>query len=117
MGDALAGRVIVVTGSSRGIGAEVAVKAASEGATVAVHFHTGGDAALHTLARVRDAGGDGATFEADLEDGDQAEGLVRAAHRPLRAGRRAGQQRRPDAGRRRSSSSSPTSGTRSSPPT
>ena len=79
MGDGLAGRVVVVTGSSRGIGAEVAVKAASEGATVAVHFHTGAEAAERTLARVREAGGDGATFEADLEDGDQAEGLVRAA--------------------------------------
>jgi 3-oxoacyl-[acyl-carrier protein] reductase len=79
MGDALAGRVVVVTGSSRGIGAEVAVKAASEGATVAVHFHTGAEAAERTLARVREAGGDGATFEADLEDGDQADGLVRAA--------------------------------------
>ena len=79
MGDALAGRVVLVTGSSRGIGAEVAVKAGSEGATVAIHFHTGGDAALHTLARVRHAGGDGATFQADLADGAQAEGLVRAA--------------------------------------
>jgi 3-oxoacyl-[acyl-carrier protein] reductase len=79
MGDALAGRVVVVTGSSRGIGAEVAVKAASEGATVAVHFHTGAEAAERTLARVREAGGDGAAFEADLEDGDQADGLVRAA--------------------------------------
>ena len=29
----------LVTGSSRGIGAEVAVKAAAEGATVAVHYH------------------------------------------------------------------------------
>jgi 3-oxoacyl-[acyl-carrier protein] reductase len=79
MADALEGRVVVVTGSSRGIGAEVAVKAASEGATVAVHFHTGAEAAERTLARVREAGGDGATFEADLEDGDEAEGLVRAA--------------------------------------
>jgi NAD(P)-dependent dehydrogenase (short-subunit alcohol dehydrogenase family) len=79
MADALEGRVVVVTGSSRGIGAEVAVKAASEGATVAVHFHTGAEAAERTLARVREAGGDGATFEADLEEGDQAEGLVRAA--------------------------------------
>jgi 3-oxoacyl-[acyl-carrier protein] reductase len=78
MGDALAGRVVLVTGSSRGIGAEVAAKAAAEGATVAVHFLTGGDAAAKTLARVRDAGGDGATFEADLADGNQAEGLVKA---------------------------------------
>ena len=45
MAGALAGRVVLVTGSSRGIGAEVAVKAAAEGATVAVHYHRGADAA------------------------------------------------------------------------
>ena len=37
MAGALADRVVLVTGSSRGIGAEVAVKAAAEGARVAVH--------------------------------------------------------------------------------
>jgi 3-oxoacyl-[acyl-carrier protein] reductase len=77
MGDALAGRVVLVTGSSRGIGAEAAVKAVAEGATVAVHYRAGADAAARTLDRVRDAGGDGETFEADLADGDEAEGLVR----------------------------------------
>ena len=45
MAGALAGRVVLVTGSSRGIGAEVAVKAAAEGATVAVHYHRGADGA------------------------------------------------------------------------
>ncbi|MDQ2965972.1 MAG: 3-oxoacyl-ACP reductase FabG [Chloroflexota bacterium] len=71
-------RVVLVTGSSRGIGAEVAVKAASEGAVVAVHYHGSAAAAEQTLARVRSAGGDGATFAADIADGDQAEGLVAA---------------------------------------
>jgi len=37
MGDTLAGRVVLVTGSSRGIGAEIVAKAAAEGALVAVH--------------------------------------------------------------------------------
>ncbi|HKF86131.1 MAG TPA: SDR family NAD(P)-dependent oxidoreductase, partial [Candidatus Limnocylindrales bacterium] len=76
MGDGLAGRVVLVTGSSRGIGAEVAVKAAADGATVAVHYRAGSDAATRTLARVRDAGGDGETFQADLTEGDEAEALV-----------------------------------------
>ena len=76
MADALAGRVVLVTGSSRGIGAEVAVKAAAEGATVAVHYLRAADAAIQTLARVRDAGGDGETFSANLIDGRQAERLV-----------------------------------------
>ncbi len=76
MADALAGRVVLVTGSSRGIGAEVAVKAAAQGATVAVHYLRSADAAIQTLARVRMAGGDGGSFSADLADGSQAEQLV-----------------------------------------
>jgi len=78
----LADRVVLVTGSSRGIGAEVAVKAAAAGATVAVHYRTGRDAAEATLARIRDAGADGAAFDADLSDGRQAERVVeRVIHR------------------------------------
>lgn len=78
MGEALAGRVILVTGSSRGIGAEVAVKAAAEGATVAVHYLSSPDAAQGTLERVREHRTDGAAFAADIADGDQAEALVGA---------------------------------------
>lgn len=78
MGDRLTGRVILVTGSSRGIGAEVAAKAAAEGATVAIHYRGSADGAEQTLARVRSAGADGATFAADIADGPQAEALVAA---------------------------------------
>ena len=73
---ALQDRVVLVTGSSRGIGAEVAVKAAAEGARVAVHFHRSRDGAEQTLQRAREAGGDTEAFQADLSDGAQAEGLV-----------------------------------------
>jgi len=76
MGSALAGRVVLVTGSSRGIGAEVAVRAAAEGATVAVHYHRSADGARETLARIRAAGGDGEAFRADIADGAAAEALV-----------------------------------------
>jgi 3-oxoacyl-[acyl-carrier protein] reductase len=72
----LADRVVLVTGSSRGIGAEVAVKAAAEGAIVAVHYRDSRDGAERTLARVREAGADGDCFGADLGDGAQAERLV-----------------------------------------
>lgn len=78
MTGALAGRVILVTGSSRGIGAEIAVKAAAEGATVAVHYHRGADAAAATLERVRAQGGDGASFAADIAVGSETEALVEA---------------------------------------
>jgi 3-oxoacyl-[acyl-carrier protein] reductase len=72
----LADRVILVTGSSRGIGAEVAVKAGAEGAVVAVHYVQSREGADRTLARVREAGGSGDCFAADLADGAQAERLV-----------------------------------------
>ncbi len=76
MSGTLADRVVLVTGSSRGIGAEVAVKAAAEGAVVAVHYGQSREAAERTLARVREAGGDGDCFGADVGDGPQAERLI-----------------------------------------
>jgi 3-oxoacyl-[acyl-carrier protein] reductase len=76
MGDALAGQVVLVTGSSRGIGAEVAAKAAAEGARVAIHYHHAADGAGRTLDRVRAAGGTGECFAADVADARQAEALV-----------------------------------------
>ncbi|HSL33392.1 MAG TPA: 3-oxoacyl-ACP reductase FabG [Candidatus Limnocylindrales bacterium] len=76
MVNALAGRVVLVTGASRGIGAEVAVKAAAEGAAVAVHYHRGADGAAGTAGRVRALGGEAEVFGADLRDGAEAEGLV-----------------------------------------
>lgn len=76
MGEALAGRVVLVTGSGRGIGAEVAVKAAGEGALVAVHYHHSADGAQQTLERARSLGAQAESFDADLGDGRQAAELV-----------------------------------------
>jgi 3-oxoacyl-[acyl-carrier protein] reductase len=76
MAGALAGRVVLITGSSRGIGAEVAVKAAAEGALIAVHYNRSADAARETLDRVRALGVEAEAFAADIGDGGQAEGLV-----------------------------------------
>ena len=76
MGDRLADRVVLVTGSSRGIGAEVAVKAASEGARVAIHYHSSREGAQRTAERARAAGAEVECFDADIGDGAQAEGLV-----------------------------------------
>jgi 3-oxoacyl-[acyl-carrier protein] reductase len=76
MGTSLADRVVLVTGSSRGIGAEVALKAAAEGASVAVHHRRSAEAAAGVVARARDFGVQSQAFAADLGDGRQAEALV-----------------------------------------
>ncbi len=76
MGPLLADRVVLVTGSSRGIGAEIAVKAAADGAQVAVHYHQAVAAATAVVERIRAAGGTAHAFGADLADGGQAAGLV-----------------------------------------
>jgi 3-oxoacyl-[acyl-carrier protein] reductase len=79
MADVLRDRVILVTGSSRGIGAAVARRAASEGARVAVHYRTGASQADDVVADAVAAGApDARVFAADLADGDAAEALVRA---------------------------------------
>jgi 3-oxoacyl-[acyl-carrier protein] reductase len=76
MSGSLDGRVVLVTGSSRGIGAEIAAKAAAEGAQVAVHYHRSADGGQRTVERARAAGAEAEAFAADLRDGRQASGLV-----------------------------------------
>ena len=76
MSGVLTDRVVLVTGSSRGIGAEVAIKAASEGAIVAVDYRHSRDGADRTLARIQEAGSTGEAFSADVANGAQAERLV-----------------------------------------
>ena len=77
MADALRDRVILITGSSRGIGAAVARHAAAEGARIAVHYRTGATQADHVVATALEAGAPEARrFAADLRDGAAAEGLI-----------------------------------------
>jgi 3-oxoacyl-[acyl-carrier protein] reductase len=76
MGDALADRVVLVTGSSRGIGAEVAARAAAEGAHIAVHYQRSADAAEATVARIRGLGVEAEAFAADVANGAEVEALV-----------------------------------------
>jgi 3-oxoacyl-[acyl-carrier protein] reductase len=76
MGNALIDRVVLVTGSSRGIGAEVAVKAAAEGARIAVHYLGSVDGAERTLERARKVGAEAESFVADIGNGREAEALV-----------------------------------------
>jgi citronellol/citronellal dehydrogenase len=87
----LDGRVALVTGASRGIGAAVAVRLAEGGAAVAVTARTldeVGGAPLPgslraTLARIEAAGGTGVAVAADLSDPDARAGIVPAVEAAL----------------------------------
>ena len=66
--DRLAGKVALVTGGSRGIGAGIACRLAAEGADVGFSYHTGKDEAQQVAAQVRGLGRRAFTVEADLAE-------------------------------------------------
>ncbi|HEY6757860.1 MAG TPA: 3-oxoacyl-ACP reductase FabG [Baekduia sp.] len=73
---ALTGRLVLVTGASRGIGAAIALHAARAGGDVAIAFHEQAAGAEAVAEQVRALGRRAATFAADLSDGGQARAMV-----------------------------------------
>ncbi len=71
----LAGKVVLVTGASRGIGRETAVRLAQAGARVGVNYHRSKDDAL---AVVREIGKDALAIQADVADAAQTESMIDA---------------------------------------
>jgi 3-oxoacyl-[acyl-carrier protein] reductase len=69
----LEGRVALVTGGSRGIGAAIARRLAQDGASVAISYHSAEDKAEQV---VRELPGPGRAFRADQADMGAAAGLV-----------------------------------------
>jgi 3-oxoacyl-[acyl-carrier protein] reductase len=74
----LGGKVALVTGGSRGIGAEVVRRLAVEGADVGFTFHTGKDEAGQVAAQVRDLGRRVLSVRADLAELDAAAAVMDA---------------------------------------
>lgn len=72
----LAGKRALVTGSSRGIGADTAKYLAEAGARVAINYRNKEARALKLVAQIEDAGGSAIAIGADLTDPSSVTALV-----------------------------------------
>jgi len=73
------GRTVLVTGAGTGFGAEIAVRAAQEGAQVVVHYNRSREGAEQTLKRIEQAGSQGVLVQADITSWDAIRALADAA--------------------------------------
>ena len=71
----LEGQIAIVTGASSGIGAGVAKALAKEGAAVVVNYSSSEDKARDVLKEIKDEGGEGFIYQADVSSEDQVIGM------------------------------------------
>lgn len=77
--DEFSDRTILVTGSSRGIGAATAKELAERGGDIVVNYHTSEDRAEAVVDSITDAGGEAIAVQADVRDPDAISELVATA--------------------------------------
>lgn len=76
MSTRLDGRVALVTGASRGLGAAIADKLGEYGATVAVNYFSNEEKAHKVCDRIRTRGGTAEIFKADIRDEKQIDAMI-----------------------------------------
>lgn len=75
----LAGKVALVTGSSRGMGRQNAIALAQHGASVVVNYVKGADAAEEVVKEIESHGGKAIAVQADISKPEQVEKLFTEA--------------------------------------
>jgi 3-oxoacyl-[acyl-carrier protein] reductase len=76
MSKRLEGKAALVTGGSRGIGAAIAKRLAADGASVAITYTKGADAAASVVKEIERAGGKAIAIQADAGDAAAVKGAV-----------------------------------------
>ena len=79
----LAGRVAIVTGSGSGIGQSIAIRLASEGASVVVNYRGKPDGANVTKSQIEAAAGKAITVQADVSKLTDTQSLVDQTYQQL----------------------------------
>jgi NAD(P)-dependent dehydrogenase (short-subunit alcohol dehydrogenase family) len=80
---ALAGKVALVTGASRGIGRAFAIEISGHGAAVAVNYVSSYDAAEKVVQEIEAAGGRAVAVQADIAQADECRRLIEATEDAL----------------------------------
>ena len=76
MSKTLEGKIALVTGGSRGIGAAIAKRLGAEGANVAITYTKGADAAALVVKEIESAGREAIAIQADAADADAGKAAV-----------------------------------------
>ncbi|HXZ08720.1 MAG TPA: SDR family oxidoreductase [Paraburkholderia sp.] len=76
MANTLAGKIALVTGGSRGIGAATAIQLAAEGATVAISYSSSEARANEVIANIEASGGKAVAVKADQANVAEVKGLI-----------------------------------------
>ncbi|WP_342509399.1 3-oxoacyl-[acyl-carrier-protein] reductase [Sporosarcina sp. FSL K6-2383] len=71
-----AGKTAIVTGASRGIGREIALLLAKEGARVAVNYSGSKDKADEVVQSITESGGEAFAIQADVSNADSVKAMV-----------------------------------------